>query len=83
MTNSEMPPLALHTASPAEVMQELILAAWMSQGITAVADLGVADALAGGPLSIDELAGKVGADPDALHRLLRALIQQGHICSTQ
>jgi hypothetical protein len=64
-------------APPAEVMQELILAAWISQGITAVADLGVADALAGGPLSINELAGKVGADPDALGRLLRALISKG------
>ncbi len=64
-------------APPAEVMQELILAAWISQGITAVADLGVADALAGGPLSINELAGKVGAEPDALGRLLRALISKG------
>jgi hypothetical protein len=58
-------------------MQELILAAWVSQGITAVADLGVADALAAGPLPIDELAGKIGADPDALGRLLRALIGKG------
>ncbi|WP_052915679.1 methyltransferase [Mycobacterium haemophilum] len=64
-------------APPAEAMQELILAAWVSQGITAVADLGVADALAGGPLPIDELAGKVGANPDALARLLRALISSG------
>lgn len=66
-----------HAASPAEVMQDLIFAAWVSQGITAVADLGVADALAAGPLSIDELAGKVEANPDALGRLLRALISQG------
>jgi hypothetical protein len=65
------------TAAPAEVMHELILAAWISQGITAVAELGVADALAGGPLPINELAGKVGADPDALGRLLRALISKG------
>ncbi len=65
------------TASPAEIMQELILAAWVSQGITAIADLGVADALSAGPLPIDELAGKVGADPDALGRLLRALISRG------
>ena len=77
MTTSDMPPLDRQTASPAELMQELILAAWTSQGITAVADLGVADALADGPLPIDELAGKVGADPDALHRLLRALISRG------
>ncbi len=58
-------------------MQELILAAWMSQGITAAADLGVADALTDGPLPVDELAGKVGANPDALRRLLRALISRG------
>jgi hypothetical protein len=58
-------------------MQEMIWAAWMSQAITAAADLGVADALYGGPLPIDELAAKVGADPDALRRLLRALISRG------
>jgi hypothetical protein len=58
-------------------MQDLILAAWVSQGITAVADLRVADALAAGPLPIDELAGRVGAKPDALGRLLRALISRG------
>ncbi len=77
MTTSDIPPLDQNTASPAEVMQELILAAWMAQGITAVADLGVADALAGGPLPIDELADQVGANPDALRRLLRALISMG------
>jgi O-methyltransferase/methyltransferase family protein len=65
------------TVRPAEAMQELVLAAWISQSITAVADLGVADALAAGPLPIDELAGRVGADPDALGRLLRALISKG------
>lgn len=37
----------------------------------------MADALAAGPLSIDELAGRVGADADALGRLLRALIGTG------
>ena len=41
------------------------------------AQLGVADALAGGPLAIDELAARVGADADALRRLLRALIGRG------
>ena len=62
---------------PAEVMHDLIFGAWISQGITAVVDLGVADALAGGPLPLDELASKVGADPDALGRLLRALVSKG------
>jgi hypothetical protein len=58
-------------------MMEMIIAGWTSQAITVAAELGVADALAGGPLTIDELAAKVGADADALHRLLRALIGRG------
>lgn len=58
-------------------MLEMIIAAWTSQAITVVAELGVADALADGPLTIDELAHRVTADPDALSRLLRALISKG------
>jgi hypothetical protein len=58
-------------------MMEMIIAGWTSQAITVAAQLGVADALVGGPLTIDELAAKVGADTDALHRLLRALISRG------
>jgi hypothetical protein len=58
-------------------LNELILGAWLSQALTTIADLGVADALAGGPLPIDELASKVGADPDALRRILRAMISKG------
>src|SRR3954467_13471329 len=64
------------TPAPAAMM-EMIIAGWMSQAITVAARLGVADALAGGPLSIDELAARVDADADALRRLLRALISRG------
>jgi hypothetical protein len=64
------------TPAPAAMM-EMIVATWTSQAITAVAQLGVADALANGPLPIDELASRVGADADALGRLLRALIGRG------
>lgn len=64
------------TPAPAAMM-EMIIATWTSQAITVAAQLGVADALAGGPLTIDELAARVGADADALHRLLRALIGRG------
>ena len=64
------------TPAPAAVM-EMILATWVSQAITAAAQLGVADALATGPLTIEELAARVGADADALRRLLRALIGRG------
>jgi O-methyltransferase domain/Dimerisation domain len=58
-------------------MQEMILDAWAAQAITAAAELGIADALANGPLSADELASVVNADPDTLSRLLRALISRG------
>jgi C-methyltransferase len=58
-------------------MLEMIIATWVSQAISAAAELGVADALADGPLSIAELAARVGADADALRRLLRALISRG------
>jgi O-methyltransferase domain/Dimerisation domain len=58
-------------------MTEMIMNAWAAQGITAAVNLGVADALTDGPLRVDELASRVNADPDALRRLLRALIGRG------
>ena len=58
-------------------MMEMIIATWTSQAITVAAQLGVADALADGPLTIDDLATRVEADADALRRLLRALISRG------
>lgn len=64
------------TPAPAAMM-EMIIATWTSQAITAAAQLGVADALADGPLPIEQLAARVGADADALARLLRALISKG------
>jgi len=41
------------------------------------AELGIADALRDGPLPLEVLAARVGADPDALRRLMRALIGRG------
>jgi SAM-dependent methyltransferase len=63
---------------PAHVaMIEMVVNQWAVQAITAAADLGIADALAKGPMSADELAVAVDADADALRRLLRALIGRG------
>jgi hypothetical protein len=44
----------------------------ISQIVATVARLGLADELAGGPRSSDDLARSTGSDPDALSRLLRA-----------
>jgi hypothetical protein len=56
---------------------ELLLGAWVSQAIQAAVKLGIADALAEGPLPLDDLADRAGADPDAVSRLMRALVSRG------
>lgn len=47
-----------------------------AQTIYAAARLGIADVLSDGPLSAAAIADRVGADPVATHRLLRALAMQ-------
>lgn len=54
-------------------LQELIAGAWLSQAIQAAAELGIADALGDGPLTAHEVARRVGADSDGVHRLMRLL----------
>lgn len=49
----------------------------VSQAISTAAELRLADALAEGPRSAVDVAAVVGAHPDALHRLLRALASAG------
>lgn len=58
-------------------MLELLLGTWVSQAIQAAAALGIADALADGPLPAAGLAERVGADPDGVDRLMRALVSRG------
>jgi hypothetical protein len=47
--------------------------AWVSQALYVAAKLGIADELATGPKTSDEVAAKVGAHPDAVFRLMRML----------
>ncbi|GGL45732.1 methyltransferase [Nocardia jinanensis] len=56
---------------------EMVAAGWLSQAIHAAAALDIAGALADGPRDGADLARTVGADPDALQRLLRLLIAHG------
>jgi hypothetical protein len=58
-------------------MAALINGFQTSAAIGAVAQLGVADALASGPASPAEVAARVGADPSAIERVLRALSDAG------
>src|SRR5262245_40187690 len=62
------------------VMMDFLVAALMAQASTVAAELGMDGTLAKEPLRIDQLAPRVGAEPDALSRLLRALISRGIFC---
>ena len=62
---------------PAQALRRLVNGYQVSQAIHVAAVLGIADLLAAGPQSSDELAAKTGTNPDALYRLLRALAAVG------
>jgi O-methyltransferase domain/Dimerisation domain len=66
----------METDLPGRMMQ-LITGNWVSQAVSTAATLGVADVLARGPHRVDAVAEAVGADADALYRLLRALAGLG------
>jgi O-methyltransferase domain len=55
----------------------MLRGALATRTLAVVADLGVAQRLADGPRSVEELAQASGADADALYRLLRALASDG------
>jgi len=61
------------TAPPHIAMLELALGSWFTAALYATVRLGIADELADGPRSADDIAARVGTDPAATFRLLRAL----------
>ena len=60
------------TIAAAECLAELITSSWISHAIGAGIELGVFDALAGGPTRAEELARQLGCAPPALAQLLSA-----------
>jgi SAM-dependent methyltransferase len=60
-----------------DAMLERIAAYWQSQLVFVAAKLGIADALVAGPLTVQEIAARVGAHPPYLGRILRALASVG------
>ena len=63
--------------SPAAELERLVNGYRISQAIYVAATLGIADLLAGGARTSDDLAAEAGADPRSLYRLLRALASVG------
>jgi len=66
---NELPP-------PAQMLQ-IITGYWISQAVGTAARLGVSDQLADRPKTSSEVASAVGADPQALFRLMRMLASIG------
>lgn len=65
------------TADLTSQMNQLIRGYWVTQAIYVVAELGVADLLAEGPMDPAVLAAATGTDSDRLYRVLRALASMG------
>ncbi|MEU9213812.1 methyltransferase [Streptomyces sp. NPDC048415] len=63
--------------SDAYSLLDLIQGAVITQAISVAAKLGIADVLADGPLSVEDIAKRVGSDAKATHRILRALSGHG------
>ena len=59
--------------SPDRVIMQMLSGAWVTQSIATAARLGIADALASGPKTAEEIASKAGTHAGATRRLLRLL----------
>ena len=74
MTSGASPVIEL---PPSIRLHQLMAGHWISQAIYVAAKLGIADRLANAPQTVPDVAREVGADPQALHRLMRALASVG------
>jgi hypothetical protein len=63
--------------TPQQHLNQLICGYWYSQCVYVAAKLGIADLLAKGPQSVDDLAKQTGTHRPSLFRLLRALASLG------
>lgn len=58
-------------------MFEMVLGSWLTQAMYVASKLGIIDMLAAAPATAEDVARRVGSDPAATFRLLRALASNG------
>jgi hypothetical protein len=63
--------------NPEELLRDILRGALATRVLAIAADLHVPEALAHGPRPVEEVARELGADPDTLRRVLRALASDG------
>jgi O-methyltransferase domain/Dimerisation domain len=56
---------------------EMMTGSWVARAIYVATELGIPDVLSSGPLPPEAIADKVGANPEAVYRLLRMLASKG------
>jgi hypothetical protein len=67
---------------PQAAMFQMMMGMWVSQIVSAIAELRVPDLIAGGITNVDDLAHEAKADAGALQRLLRAAATLGVVAET-
>lgn len=72
-----------HIPAPEDQMMQWITSKWITKPIYVVAELGVADLLRDGPLSVNALAEKTDTHAPTLYRVLRALSSVGVFVETK
>jgi hypothetical protein len=68
--------------APEDQMMRWITSKWITKPIHVISELGIADLLCDGPLSVDSLAEKTDTHAPTLYRLLRALSSVGIFIET-
>jgi len=68
---------------PEDQMMQWITSKWITKPIYVAAELGIADILRDGPMSVDALAEKTDTHAPTLYRLLRALSSVGIFAETE
>lgn len=63
--------------NPVELIMDTATALYLSSALHVAANLGLADAVAGGPMKVAQAAEVVGANADALRRVIRLLASKG------
>ncbi len=71
-----------HMLAPKDQMMQWITFKWITKPIHVISELGIADLLCDGPLTVDSLAEKTGTHARTLYRLLRALSSVGIFVET-
>jgi hypothetical protein len=68
------PQLEAQTLPPAAQVSRMMVSQWMAEAIRAAAELGVGDVLVERPMTSDEVARRLGSEPDHTRRLLLAIV---------